>query len=75
MNETILHDSATVVPWPTDDLRMRLPDAPMLADSEKAAPAAEDALHAKAAQWRETRDEWAASADPLVDGERVRHWL
>lgn len=40
MNETNLPDSATVAPWPTDDLRMRLPEEPMLLDGEKAATAA-----------------------------------
>jgi len=102
MNETNLPDSATVVPWPTEDLRMRLPEEPMLLDGEKAATAAvgmikqaaqgahttidrlansatpavkqlgervsavEEALRAKAAQLRETGDEWAESARTTV---------
>lgn len=57
MNETNLPDSATIVTWPADDLRMRLPEEPMLPDGTPAVQhlgervsAVEDALRVKAAQ-------------------------
>jgi hypothetical protein len=76
MNETIHHDSASDVPWLTSDRRMRVPDTSSLPDSEKAAPAvrelgdrvsaAEDALHAKTDQLRDTRDAWVESMRTTV---------
>jgi len=68
MNETIhTHtDSASAVPWPTGDNRVRASDPSMLPGSEKAAPAAVGLLKDAVQGAHNTIDRFADSAAPAV---------
>lgn len=72
MNETIQRDSTADVPWPTSDLRVRVPDTSMWPGSEKDPPAVELLNHAVQGA-HDTIDRLAGSAAPVARqlGERV----
>jgi len=73
MNEHLGNDSASDVPWPTSDHRVRVPDTSMLPGSEKAAPAAVGLLRNAVQGAHHTIDRMAERATPAVQqlGERV----
>jgi len=73
MNESTFSDNADVVPWPTDDLRMRLPESTVSSDSDKGGPQAVGMMKQAVEGAHATLDRLADSATPAVQqlGERV----
>lgn len=65
MNENLHPGTASDVPWPTSDHRMRVPDTSMLPDTGSSA---EEVLQATTDRLRDIRDEWADSARTTVRG-------
>jgi ElaB/YqjD/DUF883 family membrane-anchored ribosome-binding protein len=66
MNETILPDSTSNVPWSNGDHRVRVPNTSMVPGSEKAAPATVGLLRNAVQGAHETIDRLAESAAPAV---------
>jgi len=67
MNDTTRYPSAASGgAWRGSDDRLPVPDASALAATGNVLPAAEEALHAKADQLRETRDAWAENVRDSV---------
>ena len=73
MNEATHPDTASDVPWPTSDHRVRVPDTSMLPGSEKSAPAAVGVLNSAVQGAHDTIDHLADSVAPAAQqsGERV----
>lgn len=66
MNEHLGTDSASDVPWPTSDHRVRVPDTSMLPGSEKAPPPAAALLKQAVQGAHHTIDRLADRAAPAV---------
>jgi len=73
MNETTHLDGAYDVPWPTSDLRVRVPGTSMLPGSEKSAPAVVGVLNSAVQGAHDTIDRLADSVAPAAQqlGERA----
>lgn len=73
MTETTYADSASGVPWPTSDQRVRVPDTSMSPGSEKAPSAGVTLLNRAMQGAHDTIDRLADSAAPALQqlGERV----
>jgi hypothetical protein len=73
MNEHLGNDSASDLPWPTSDHRLRVPDTSMLPGSEKAPPPAVGMLKKVVQGAHHTIDRMADRATPAVQqlGESV----
>ena len=66
MNETIQPNIASNAPWLTSDQRVQMPDATVLPDSEKAAPAEPGLLNDVVQGAHNTIDRIAESAAPAA---------
>ena len=73
MNESTFSDNADVVPWPTDDLRMRLPESTQSSDTDKRGPQAVGMMKHAVEGAHATLDRLADTATPAVQhlGERL----
>jgi ElaB/YqjD/DUF883 family membrane-anchored ribosome-binding protein len=74
MNQTIYPNSASDVPWPTSDHRVRAAETSTLSGSDKAPPTAVDLLKSAAQGAHDTVDRFADRATPAVQrlGDSVR---